>query len=331
MNRPLIALAAIVVLSSAVSAQTPTDLVDAAKLQQTTYAHQWMMYADAAARYLAGLVDKKATCPFIGTAVATGELSVTVDGNAPLARIDRVVELGNSGGGDLGKVLELFAQGNHAMVPDANGAFTRRAPSGFFSLDFPGSQGSHPGHSGILQGDPKTLDSGRFSQADFDRFLSHARNGWIKRSDAGKFIAENLINDKNSKVFGGHVAELLAVDLAGFVERVGPHLLERVTRRKGGAEERMLLTALTKTTGEDNLVGSAGEFGLLFAFLQHEPGARIIDGEPAISVADATLMFKDKKFPAGWKTWPKWKHDWVVDTTALTLSAGREYIRLKHG
>ncbi|MBI3565412.1 MAG: hypothetical protein HY079_09475 [Elusimicrobia bacterium] len=337
MRHPLSTLAAAVLLPLAVlpaSAQTPSELVAAAKAQRSEYAGQWVMYADAAARYISGLVAKKATCPFIGTAVAQGRLPVAGDANAPLAGIGDVVRLGNTGGGDLGEVLKVFAQGNHALVPDATGAFTRRAPKGFFSLDFPGSQGSHPGHSGILQGDPRTRDSGRFSQADLDRLTSRARGGWIKRSDAGKFIAENLLRDPDSKVFGGRVAALLAVDLGGFVERVGPHLLEKIRNRKNGtsasAEERSLYVALTKTAGEDNLVGSAGEFGLLFAFLRHEPGAPLIDGEPAISVADVTAMFKDKKFPAGWETWPKTGHDWVVDTTALTISAGREYLRLKH-
>lgn len=332
MNRPL-ALAAAVLLSTSGFAQTPSELVDTARAQKETFAQKWIASADMAARYVVGLVDKKATCPFIGTAVATSQLPVSGGETAPLARIDEVVRLGNLGGGDLGEVLKVFAEGNHAFVPDASGHFTQKAPAGFFSLDFPGSQGSHPGHSGILQGDPKVRDSGRFSQPDFDRLTSRAKNGWIKRSDVGKFIAENLVRDPNSKVFGGRVAKLLASDLHRFVGEVGPHLLEKLRNRKNGtpdaAEERMLLEALTKTTGEDNLVGSAGEFGLLFAFLQHEPKSPIIDGEPAVSVADLTAMFKDKHFPAHWETWPKWKHDWVVDTTALTLSAGKEYIRLK--
>jgi hypothetical protein len=40
-------------------------------------------------------------------------------------------------------------------------------------------------------------------------------------------------------------------------------------------------------------------------------------------------MFVDKKFPEGCETWKKRRLDWVTNTTALTLSAGREYLRLK--
>jgi hypothetical protein len=34
---------------------------------------------------------------------------------------------------------------------------TEAVPNGLFSLELPGSQGSHRGHSGILQGDPQML------------------------------------------------------------------------------------------------------------------------------------------------------------------------------
>lgn len=203
-----------------------------------------------------------------------------------------------------------------------------------FSLDLPGSQGSHPGHSGILQGDPDTLDSGRFSQPDFDRLIGRATSGYVKRSEVGKFIAENLIRDPRAKVYGGRFAGMLSSDVHQFIGNIGPHLLEKLRNGVRGtsdsAEERMLFEALTRTAGEDNLVGSAGEFGLLFAFLAHEPGTRTIGGEPAISVADLTAMFKEKRFPAGWQAWPKTSHDWVVNTTGLMISAGREYVRLKH-
>ena len=96
------------------------------------------------------------------------------DPSKPLASIDDVRKLGNTGGGDLGEVLKVFAQGNHAFMPGPTGQMNVPVPNGQFSPDFPGSQGSHPGHSGILQGDPKQLNSGRFSEADFDRLTSRA-------------------------------------------------------------------------------------------------------------------------------------------------------------
>ena len=105
-----------------------------------------------------------------------------------------------------------------------------------------------------------------------------------------------MIKDPNSKVFGANVAKLLGGDIKNFSEAVGDALLSKI---KGGdaGQERKAYEALTETLGEDNLVGSSGEFGLLFAFLVNKPGGKTIDGEPAISVADLTSMFKDKKFP----------------------------------
>jgi hypothetical protein len=276
------------------------------------------------------VVKKKATCPFIGTAVMTGNLPVRTNAQNPTASIDDVVKLGNLGGGDLGNVLKIFAEGNHAFGRSPSGKLDQPLPEGQFSLEFPGSQGSHPGHSGILQGNPLMLGSGRFSDEDFARLTSRAKNGYVKRSDIGKFIAENLRKDPNSKVFGTHVAGLLAKDLGKFVGSTGPALLDKLEKKDTGAN-RKVYEALTKTLGEDNLIGSAGEFGLLMAFFANKPGAQKVDGEPAISVADLTSMFKDKQFPPGWETWKKTSTDWVKNTTALLIDAGKEYLKDKPG
>jgi len=164
------------------------------------------------------LVERKATCPFTGSAVAQGRLPVRNDAQNPLASIEDVRMLGNTGGGDLGEVLVLFARGNQAFMRGDSGKLDRPTPGRLFSLEFPGSQGSHPGHSGILQGDPSVLDSGRLSMADFERLTDLAQDGLIKRSEVGRFIAENLRRDPKSKVSGITVDELLAVDLFNFVE-----------------------------------------------------------------------------------------------------------------
>jgi hypothetical protein len=277
------------------------------------------------------IVQTKATCPFIGAAVATGRLPVRNDADNPLAAVEDVRELGNSGGGDLGDLLTIFAAGNHAFIRGATGKLDQPAPEGLFSLEFPGSQGSHPGHSGMLQGDPRVPGSGRFSQADFDRLTRRSQNGFIKRSDVGQFIAENLQRDPESKVFGSNVAALLARDLGSFAMTVGPALQERVQgpREEAAAANRALEEKLTRLLGEDNLIGSAGEFGLLFAFLAHKADARSIDGEPAISTTDLRAMFIDKRFPEGWETWKKTRADWVTNTTSLLISAGKHYLALK--
>src|SRR5215470_15650179 len=86
---------------------------------------------------------------------------------------------------------------------------------------------------------------------------------------------------------------------------------------------------LTQLLGEDNLVGSAGEFGLLFAFLANKPGAKQVGGEPAVAVEDLKAMFVDKHLPDGWETWKKSRIDWVRNTIGLLISAGKEYRALK--
>src|SRR5437016_6219549 len=112
------------------------------------------------------VVETRVTCPFIGSAVAEGKLSVRNSAEDPLASIEEVRKLGNSGGGDLGEILALFATGNHAFMRGGDGRLSTHTPSGLFSLEFPGSQGAHPGHSGILMGDPEMPGSGRSSAAD---------------------------------------------------------------------------------------------------------------------------------------------------------------------
>src|SRR5690348_14876875 len=83
------------------------------------------------------IVEKKATCPFIGAAVARNQLSVRNDMQNPLAAIEDVRILGNTGGGHLGEVLMLFANGNHSRMRDDSGGLNAQVPDGLFSLEFP--------------------------------------------------------------------------------------------------------------------------------------------------------------------------------------------------
>jgi hypothetical protein len=278
---------------------------------------------------LSEIVRTKATCPFVGAAVATAKLRVRNAVANPLASIEEVRRLGNSGGGDLGEVLAVFATGNHAFMRDSNGQLDQKTPDGMFSLEFPGSRGSHPGHSGILEGNPEQLGSGRFSLADFQRLASLAIDGFIKRSDVGKFIAVNLHRDPKSKVFGASAAGLLARDLAEFVASVGPSLLELVRGAHDEALHRELYERLTRLTGEDNLVGSSGEYGLLFAFFANRPEAKKVDGEPTLPLEGIESMFVHKRLPEGWEAWPKTRADWIANTTALIVSAGEAYLALR--
>ena len=272
------------------------------------------------------VVQKKATCPFIGAAVNQGDLPVRHDAKNPLAAIEDVRELGNTGGGHLGEVLVLFANGNHGLMRGDSGKLDHPVSEGLFSLEFPGSQGSHFGHSGILQGDPHVLDSGRLNEENFAKLVSRAKDGLIKRSDVGRFIAENVFRDPNSNVLEGDTAKDFGRD---FVELIKSLTAAAVSIFDDDASHRDVQQKFTKLTGKDNLVASAGEFGLLFAFLANKPGADEVDGEPAVAVEDLKLMFVDKRLPAGWESWIKSRLDWVKSTKALFDSAREEYARLK--
>jgi hypothetical protein len=277
------------------------------------------------------MVRTKITCPFLGSAVHQGFLVVRGEANNPLASVEDVRRLGNTGGGDLGDLLVIFASGNHAFMRDDSGTLNKKVPNGLFSLELPGSQGSHPGHSGILEEDPEILGSGRVSETDFARLAKRARNGFIKESDVGQFIAENLAKDPKSKVLAGNVGELLARDLGALVGAIGPALLTKLigSDEDAMAAHQILEEKLTKLLGEDNLVGSAGEYGLLFAFLVNKPGANEIDGEPALALQDVAGMFLHMRLPAGWETWKKHRIDWAKYTARLLLSAFREYNAIK--
>ena len=132
-------------------------------------------------------------------------------------------------------------------------------------------------------------------------------------------------------MFGANTAALLASDFAEFVETAGTALMNKLfgSEDVSGKTHRDIEEKLTRLLGEDNLVGSAGEFGLLFTFLANKPGAKEADGEPAVAVRDLKAMFVDKRFPDGWKTWKKSRTDWVRNTTGLLVSAGKEYRILK--
>ncbi|SIO66418.1 hypothetical protein SAMN05443247_11215 [Bradyrhizobium erythrophlei] len=277
------------------------------------------------------MVETKVTCPFLGSLVHQELLSVRGATGNPLASIEDVRRLGNEGGGDLGDLLAFFAAGNHALMRNSSGsALDTPVPAGLFSLELPGSQGSHPGHSGILQGNPMTLGSGRLSREDFDRLAKLAIDNFLKRSDVGKFIAQNLKRDPNSKVVSANVAELMARDLAGVLGAISTALASKLLGSGSDTKDnhRLLEQKLTRLMGENNLVGSAGEFGLLFAFLTHDPNTREIEGEPALALDRVDGMFVQKCLPDGWQTWKKSRVDWVVHTTALLLAAGKEYHQL---
>jgi hypothetical protein len=80
--------------------------------------------------------------------------------------------------------------------------------------------------------------------------------------------------------------------------------------------------------GSNHLLGSAGEFGLLLAFLHNSPRTRHDPkGDPAFSMDDITAMFEDKRLPDGWETWKKTIWNWLRHTAKLAGRATLELIR----
>lgn len=259
------------------------------------------------------VAEKMATCPFVGTAVATGQLQMLNTAENPLASIDEVARLGDLGGGDLGThVLKLFARGNHSRIP---GDIHALVPTGTFSLQFGGSQGAHAGHSGILLGNPDEVGRGRFDQGEFKRLVAHAdRNGRLSIDSIGDFIADNLKRDPNAQV-------LPAWQLIKDAAQLLSEFKDVVLGEGNETQKTEAFEALTKLLSEDNLAGSAGEWGLLFAFLKNSPNSD--DGDIALS--DVKVMFVDKQFPIGWETWAKSTLDWIKATLQLIKDASFAY------
>ena len=281
---------------------------------------------DLPTEQLTEIAQKKATCPFVGSLVKSGELSVHNSAERPLANIEDIVEFGDSGGGDLGRrVLKIFARGNHRRIPDENGEFKEETPSGMLSLDFAGSQGAHPGHSGILLGDPDKVNSGRFSAADFDRLKTYAdETGRINAKAIGEFIVENIVQDKNAKVLP--VGEFVSVSF-DILREAKDLVAAKLRGRPSETEEDELLEKLTELAGADNIIGSSGEFGLLFAFLANGPDADM-EGDPSVLLKDIEMMVH-YQLPSGWQTWPKNSIDWIEATAMIYFSASKAYLKQK--
>jgi hypothetical protein len=265
------------------------------------------------------IAEKMATCPFVGTAVAIGQLQVLNTAENPLAYIGEIARLGDLGGGDLGThVLKLFARGNHSSWVAPMDDVGTPMPTGTFSLQFGGSQGAHAGHSGILLDDPREVSCGRFDQDEFKRLADHAdRNGRLSIDSIGEFIAENLKLDRPNRP----KAQVLPLSqLMGGTIRLLNEFKDVVL---GGDEQESTdaISALTKLLGEDHLVASAGEWGLLFAFLKNSPKSDDRD----IALSDVEEMFVAKRFPTGWETWEKTALSWVIATLRLTKNATLAY------
>jgi hypothetical protein len=68
------------------------------------------------------IIEAKITCPFLGSAANQERLIILGEAGNPLASLEDVRRLGNTGGGDLGDLLVLFAKGNHAFMRSGSAA-----------------------------------------------------------------------------------------------------------------------------------------------------------------------------------------------------------------
>jgi hypothetical protein len=276
------------------------------------------------------LVSKKATCPFVGTALALKKIAVYGSLLAPFVGIadgpGNVLAVGNTGGGDIGEGFRVVARANHHLSPTGE-----EAPNGMFSLDFPASRGAHAAHSFILMGNPRSQTSGRLSAENLERLINlksegghaeRAPNGSlvVRRSELGRFVARNVACDPNAVTSATTPftrATLLGVDLADFERRVFNVLALKLDSGDKSVEVSSALEDLVQIAVGNQLIASVSEFSLLMMFLG--PSTETVtmpDGEPALSVSDITAMFAGEKrdgtydpltrhFPANWETTPK--------------------------
>lgn len=258
------------------------------------------------------MVKKAATCPFMHTAVKSGQVRIRGSLDQPLGDTGDVVHLGNAGGGDLGKVLAFFAHTNHNRMVGPNGVTDTPVPDNTFGIWFPGSQGAHPGHSGILMGDPADVKSGAFSPDRLARLTSDYATlypdgkRYISREQLGAFIADNVANDPDSRGF----------NLDG-IKSVSSQLVDLATRAAAN-DPNVLQDALHLLVTSNDLVNSSGEFALLITRFADGTDAA---GHPIISTAAVESLFRDGVFPPGWDQHPALAADWVWNTISIAKSA----------
>ena len=309
------------------------------------------------------LVSKKATCPFVGTAVAMKKIFVygTLSdpfaviaggaGSSAFAAAKPGSAVAAGGAGDLAQGFRIVARGNH----NKSGSGTQ-APEGMFSLDLPNSLGAHAAHSFVLMGNPRVRDSGRLNEKNLSRLLNEkARGGHaelsggklvVRRAELGQFVARNVACDPNAvsisrTPFG--LVSLLGGDIADFTRSAGALAIGKLSGSASESEKTELLESMLKIAVRNNLVGSAGEFGLLMTALEDSPNAVTLpNGEKALAATDIEALFAGKKvdgkydpltrtLPSNWDSTPKTLTRFLINTLEILRVAGLENLAETYG
>jgi hypothetical protein len=225
-----------------------------------------------------------------------------------------------------------------------------------FSLDFPNSVGAHAAHSFVLMGNPRVRDSGRLNEKNLARLLDEKAKGGhaelvagklvVRRSELGQFVARNVACDPNAvsisrTPFG--FASLLGGDIVEFTRSAASLTLTKLSGSASEGEKTQLLESMLKIAVRNNLVGSAGEFGLLMTALEGSPNAVTLpSGEKALAASDIEALYAGKKvdgnydpltrsLPSNWDSTPKNLTRFLVNTLEILKVAGIENLADTYG
>jgi hypothetical protein len=288
------------------------------------------------------MATKIGVCPFVGPKIAQGDLPLYGSKDNPLIKIEDVVRA--AGPGTLGEhVLQVFAEGNQTKMVGSPGKLDAECPAGFMSAHLLGSKGSHGANSGILH-DPldRRLGAGRRSREDFEWLRSFANaDGKLDVEGMGKAIGARMHEyaplDETVTVAGRAVFSAMGVDVVNVIGHSIPAIAEsaenairHLFRREGESDEhREFIRSLTSLTGENTLIGSAGEWALLFAGWANAPGVRQPDGSVQLDFKQIEPQFFEGRTPEAFANSEKSAIEWAKLTAQITLHAFKEFHRLR--
>lgn len=235
-------------------------------------------------RMLGTSIEDKITCPVMRTLHRMGKF-----GSGPLAWVASVRNFGNSGGGDLGVVLQFFAELNHAQL----GPFGR--PDLLFNLDFLHSPGQHPGSSGVVH-------FGEFNQDAWERMLGESQyKDYMSFDRLCFFIASNLRRDD-------------AIEIPSLVDfiKLSFGLLSGNRRDK-------LRTFFARFP----IVDCAGEWALMYALLENVQDIDL--PKDALCFWHLARLFMDREPFDGFETAPKYKFTWAKMAVKLFFGIRKEF------